>query len=425
MSTRGKTFALEITARARRIGWPVRQADSGEWRITRPDRKVVQVHLSPSDVNAPQAIMRALNECGFEEAEAKFVEKTKRENAKKNREAAAKAEAEAKRLAEAAAAQSTAIVRATGGIPTEDDDFFLTAHDVMKTRQKLITPELARKLLALNPTGAGDDSETAYQRNRKLTRPQVEKWKRVIAADRWKLTHEGVAISNTLKLLDGQHRLTAVSEGETPVEFIVFVGVDEDTFKVIGQGKTRTAADALSTTGATDTNKLSATARLIYLYLSPDRQNWRRTAVTNDETVEMVEQEHEKLVESMNFGNRLMKSVPVIHSAASAAHFLITKKHGADNPHVKAFFDGLMTHRRLEEMDPRVKLDYYLNNSRAQGKRLANMDQLALIIMTWNLIANGREVQYLRYTPKTMQIPEILVVPADSAAPRALMMQQR
>lgn len=423
MSTRGKTFALEITARARRIGWPVRQADDGTYRITRPDRKVVQVHLTPSDVNADKSVMRMLNECGFEEAEAKYVEKMKRDNAKKNREAVAKAEADAKRMADAAASVSSAIVRATGGIPTEDDDFFLTPHDVMKTRSKLITPELARKLLALNPTGGVDDG-SAYQRNRKLTRPQVDRWKRVIEADRWKLTHEGVAISNTMKLLDGQHRLTAVSEGETPVEFIVFVGVDEETFKVIGQGKARSAADALSTTGAVDTFKLSAAARLIHLYLSPDRQNWRRTAVTNDETVELVQTEGEKLHESMKFGNRLMKALPVIHSAATAAHYLITKKHGEGNPHVEAFFDGLMNHRRLDEMDPRVKLDFTLNNARAQKKRLANMDQLALIIMAWNLIANGREVAYIRYTPKNMSIPEILVVPADSAAPKALATQR-
>lgn len=424
MSTRGKTFALEITARARRIGWPVRQADDGTYRITRPDRKVVQVHLSPSDVNADKSVMRLLNECGFEEAEEKYVAKLKRDNAKKNREAAAAAAAEAKRLAAEAAASDAAIGRAAGGIPTEDDDWFLTPHDVMKTRQKTITPELARKLLELNPTGNVLDDTSVYKRNRNLTRPQVEKWKRTIEAGRWKLTHEGVAISNTLKLLDGQHRLTAVAEGETAVEFIVFVGVDEDTFKVIGQGKTRTAADALSTVGKGDVFKLSSAARLIYLYLSPDRQNWRRTPVTNDETVELVQAEGDAITASMTFGNKLMRQVPIIHSAATAAHYLITRKHGPGNPHVEKFFDGLMNHRRLDEMDPRVKLDYYLNNVRAQKKRLSNMDQLALIILAWNLVANGREVQNIRWTPKSMTVPEILVVPADSAAPRALAIQR-
>lgn len=422
MSTR-KTFAVEITARARRIGWPVRQAGSGEWRITRPDKSVVQVHLTPSDVNHEKAVLRALNEGGFEDAEAEWLEKRKIENAKKNRELAAKAEAEAKRLAAEAQSTATAIVRASGGIPAEDEGWFLTPHEVMKVRRAVITPELAQKILALNPTLSEEDA-AVYKRNRKLTRPQVEKWKRVIAAGRWKLTHEGLAISNTLKLLDGQHRLTAVAEGETPVEFIIFAGVDEDTFKVIGQGKTRTAADALSTVGATDTFKLSAAARLIYLYQSPDRQSWRRVPVTNDEAVELVQQEMDDLRESMNYGNRLMKSLPVIHSAATAAHFLINRKHGPGNPHVEKFFDGMLKHRRLDDMDPRVKLDYFLANARAQGRRLANMDQLALIILAWNHIANGREVHNLRYTPKQMQVPEILIVPAESAPPRALQLQR-
>lgn len=417
MSTR-KTFAHEIAARARRIGWPVRQAGSGEWRITRPDKIVVQVHLTPSDVNHEKTVMRMLNECGFEEAEEKFLDDKRKANAEKNRAAAAKAEAEAKRLA----SRQSAVVKATGGVLIEDDDFFLTPHDVMKVRRAVVTPELARKLLALNPTDVSEQDASEYRRNRRLTRTQVEKWKRTIAADRWKLTHEGIAISDTLKLLDGQHRLTAVAEGETAVEFIVFVGVDEATFRVIGQGKQRTAGDALSTVGATDTMRLSAAARLIYLYLSPDRQTWRRTPVTNDETVELVEQEGEGLHVSMNYGLRLIKTLPVIHSAATAAHFLINRKHGgAGNPHVDAFFDGLTKHRRLDDMDPRVKLDQFLTNSRAQGKRLANMDQLALIIITWNHIANGRQVHNIRYTSKQMQIPDILIVPADSTAPPALM----
>lgn len=424
MSTR-KTFAVEITARARRIGWPVRQAGSGEWRITRPDKIVVQVHLTPSDVNHEKTVMRLLNECGFEEAEEKFLEKKKIENAAKNKAAVVKAEAEAKRLAEQAAKTGAAIVRATGGIAIEDDDFYLTPHDVMKARQAFITPELARKILALNPTELTEANQAdEYRRNRKLTRPQVEKWKRTLAAGRWKLTHEGIAISNTLKLLDGQHRLTAIAEGEVGADFIVFVGVDEETFKVIGQGKGRTAADALSTVGAVDTNKLSASARLIYLYLSPDRNSWRRTPVTNDETVELVQHEAANLHASMLYGNQAMKHMPIIHSAATAAHFLINQKHGPGNPHVEKFFDGLLKHRRLDDMDPRVKLDHYLTNSRAQGKRLANMDQLALMIITWNYIANGREVHNVRYTPKQMQVPEILIVPADSAAPRALALQR-
>lgn len=420
MSTR-KTFAMEITARARRIGWPVRQAKAGEWRITRPDKVVVQVHLTPSDVNHEHAVMRMLNECDFEKAEAKWLEEKKKANAAKNREAAAKAESDARRLA----SQNTAIIKATGGIGIEDDDFFLMPHDVMKARRAFISPELASKLLALNPTSLSDDDTAEYRRNRNITRTQVEKWKRVLAAGRWKLTHEGIAISDTLKLLDGQHRLTAVSESEQGAEFIVFVGVDEATFKVIGQGKARTAADALSTVGSVNTFKLSAAARLIYLYLSPDRQQWRRVAVTNDETVELVQDQRGNIGESMSIADKIMRQIPVIHSAATAMHFLLNQKHGEGNPHVAAFFDGLMKHRRLDDMDPRVKLDAYLNNSRVHGKRIANMDQLALLIITWNLIAQGREVHNMRYTPKTMSVPDILIVPGDSAAPRHLMMQQR
>jgi len=420
MSTRGKTFALEITARARRIGWPVRQAKSGEYRITCPDKSVVQVHLTPSDVNADKAVLKQLNAHGFEEAEAKHLEQRKKERQAKLVEGRRKAEEEAKRLA----SQSVAVAKATGGIAMEDDEWFLMPHEVMKVRRTMVTPELARKLLALNPTGLSEEEEVEYRRNRKITRSQVDKWKKVLAAGRWQLTHEGIALSNTLKLLDGQHRLTAIAESETGAEFIIFVGLDEATFKVIGQGKMRTSADALSTAGMGDTNKLSAAARLVYLYLSPDRESWRRTPITNDEIVEMVQQYGDDLVVSAKFATDLLKSFKLVHSATTAAHFLLRHKHGGKNPHVDRFFEGLMKHRRLsDDMDPRVKLYDYITNSRERRKRIDNMDQLALIIMTWNLIADDRQVKALRWTPKTMSIPDIAVVPVESAPPRALAVQ--
>ena len=61
-----------------------------------------------------------------------------------------------------------------------------------------ITPNEASKYLANNPA------------NRKINESVVRAMAEDMKAGRWMQTHQGIAISKTGRLLDGQHRLSAV-----------------------------------------------------------------------------------------------------------------------------------------------------------------------------------------------------------------------
>lgn len=82
--------------------------------------------------------------------------------------------------------------------------------------------------------------------NRNVKRDTVLFYKNEILTGRWKLTNQGVGVTASGILGDGQHRLIAIQElGYPDVEFILAEGLEEDFYLFVDRGVGRTAADLL------------------------------------------------------------------------------------------------------------------------------------------------------------------------------------
>ena len=68
----------------------------------------------------------------------------------------------------------------------------------MKISIMQITPDLAAEFLKRNTS------------NRAIKKSKIKKYADDLRRGNWKLTHQGVAISPSGRLLDGQHRLSAI-----------------------------------------------------------------------------------------------------------------------------------------------------------------------------------------------------------------------
>ena len=106
----------------------------------------------------------------------------------------------------------------------------------MKTEVLKITPAVAKQWLETNTI------------NRKLRPGGVESWHAIFDRKEYVLTHQGVAFAKTGELIDGQHRLTAISERDPSfsVQMMVTTGAAIDAFKGVDQGIKRSPADILS-----------------------------------------------------------------------------------------------------------------------------------------------------------------------------------
>lgn len=107
----------------------------------------------------------------------------------------------------------------------------------MKTKVVLITPEIAARWLS-NNSG-----------NRRITPSRVSALASEMSSGRWILTGQAVQLDSTGRLIDGQHRLSAVVQSGVSVQMLVANGVDRSAQVVIDTGKTRSFSDVLTMNG--------------------------------------------------------------------------------------------------------------------------------------------------------------------------------
>jgi hypothetical protein len=84
--------------------------------------------------------------------------------------------------------------------------------------------------------------------NRKLRRTHVDFLARIITSGQWRVTHQGIAIGKSGRLLDGQHRLRAIVKANMTVPIMVASEVDDDLYKAMDAGvAARSISELLNT----------------------------------------------------------------------------------------------------------------------------------------------------------------------------------
>ena len=104
----------------------------------------------------------------------------------------------------------------------------------LEMQEKLVTPRIAAKML-----------ESRFPGNRPISQHRVADYARMMADGEWDLTGDTIKFSREGELVDGQHRLSAVVQANTPVRMVVVRGVQSAAFGSIDVGRRRTAAQFL------------------------------------------------------------------------------------------------------------------------------------------------------------------------------------
>lgn len=209
----------------------------------------------------------------------------------------------------------------------------------MKMQIELVTPEMALKWLAANPS------------NRPVSDPVVRQYAADMKAHRWKTTHQGIAFDRSGDLLDGQHRLRAVIRAGVPVRMLVFRDCDRATFDRLDTGRKRTAADALSIDGTEHARTLAAIARCVI------RFGFKESGVTDAFVVEFAREHGDELAEYLHL-------VPSLTAAGAAAFAFASTE-----PRMRAAADRLLApgNRDMEDLSRCIKL--MTGNTGTSGQR--------------------------------------------------------
>lgn len=115
-----------------------------------------------------------------------------------------------------------------------------------------ITPGLAQKWIDLN-----------CKNNRAITESNVKRIQQDIEDDNWMVTHQGVAFEPGGKMIDGQHRATAIARSGITVPSLVWENVPESVFEFTDRGKQRNYHTILALAGSKYDNTIHGAMRLL------------------------------------------------------------------------------------------------------------------------------------------------------------------
>lgn len=122
----------------------------------------------------------------------------------------------------------------------------------MKVEAKYISPQMAEELLATT------------DHNRNVSHARVLTLANLMRSARWQMNGETVIVSQSGKLLDGQHRMFAIIEYGSPVQMLIATGAPDDSFETIDTGRARTAADIAGMQGVANPKIMAAAAGMIW-----------------------------------------------------------------------------------------------------------------------------------------------------------------
>jgi hypothetical protein len=231
-----------------------------------------------------------------------------------------------------------------------------------------VDPATAESWLAKNPN------------NRNLRKPVVDSYARDMLAGNWMLNGETVKFDQSGKLIDGQHRLSAVVTADVTVPMVVVRGVDADVMDTVDVGAKRTYADALKLQGEDNTTTLAAVVRRAVM--------WQRGARTNTGAVRPTAREMNTFIDanpqirtSAELAARLSTRTLLPASVIGLGHWLFSP---LDPDDADWFLARAADGDGLPSNSPVAILRKRIVNMRVGGGRVNETDALALVIYAWN-----------------------------------------
>jgi hypothetical protein len=277
-------------------------------------------------------------------------------------------------------------------------------------------PTEAKELLVTPDMASDWRSHRTYENNRRVSPAVSARYQRDMEAGLWKLTRQGLIFDTNGKLIDGGHRVTALSNadpdklvkhyGEAAVPFWVYPNEARDTFDALDQGYKRQAAHLLHVPNATT---VAAGARWLAALASQDVLGLPRfQGLTNTEVYATARMwpELERYASEVN--NLRLKTY--IAGAAHEAILAQASRTEFGTPEaIQEWFRGLNTGVGLADQDPRLKLRNRFLVAHHALKGTANRNLVyALIAKSWNAYAQGEGINQLSWRSSVEAFPKIV-----------------
>lgn len=244
----------------------------------------------------------------------------------------------------------------------------------LKMEVKFISPDMAETILAT----------TSF--NRPVAASRVITLANAMRLGKWQLNGEPIIISETGKLLDGQHRLYAIMEAKKAVQLVIVTGAPDSAFETIDTGRIRSGGDILAMRGHKHSTTLSAASSIIWRLYHKAALNETCPPIFQ---LAVVERYHS-----------LEKWAPFVQATKACLPrgvFLGALGYLEDVAQAplfaERFFGGVTKGANLDSDDPILAMRNRMLNMRAEGHIMNVSTTWATIARTLSAIEKGERIQ--------------------------------
>lgn len=259
-----------------------------------------------------------------------------------------------------------------------------------RPRPKAGNKEIRVELVTITPIIAKAMLEIGNHRDRPLSRWRVKNLVAAIRRGEWCTNTDCIGFDVKGNRINGQHRLTAIIEADTPVPVLVGYNFPEKSFMTTDTGHKRGSADLAGIIGIKRYRAVGAAINLLWRY--------QRGTLHTPGTPPTNIQVHQLLIEnrgiegSADVGITLWPTLPP--SIATFCHYLFS---GIDPIKTKRFFHSLRTGANLTVGNPILVLRNRLIAEKGQKAVLPHYEIVALVIKAWNFYRRGRKTNHLKW----------------------------
>lgn len=263
----------------------------------------------------------------------------------------------------------------------------------MKAEIKLITPEVAAKMLKHNT------------HNRKI-KGSAAVYADLMKKGHWAENGESIVFSSDGVLRDGQHRLLATIKADYSWRAVVVTGVNPSTYDTYDEGVNRNLPDVLCFEGFKYYNDLSGLIKRIRAYENDISQNSAQTArraegvirsTTNKVGLEFAKNYKSELTNLVEIAQTLHEKMPVkLIPRVEIAFFLyVVGSYNIQDEHIEFL-------KRIIGLDVNGYGSNYVYKVLAKSKenqdRLNKQYVLGIVVKAWNnYLIGDPEVRSFRY----------------------------
>jgi len=254
----------------------------------------------------------------------------------------------------------------------------------------MVTPQMAQKWLA----GGG--------KNRKLSNPKMKEYANSMKAGKWVLNGEGILFDANGKLIDGQHRLSAVVLSGITIPMLIIRGIDDPrAFETIDTGKKRSVSDVVGMEGIKHAALTSAVAkRLVAWNKCENKSAFNLNSelflrIADYEILDYIKTNNHKI---QPFIADMSGSLPFKRCGApSALMTALIICNEVDEVTTMLFIDGLKTGANLAGNSPIHILRERLIDPPERRGLPWETEIMAITIKAWSKFLHGKQLKTLRW----------------------------